>query len=246
MVKAFYRKAALLLGIVVASVQAHAQLKIYTEDSPPLNFVKDRRLDGVAVALIQEIQKRAGDNSEIQVVPWARGYEAVQQDANTALFSTTRTPERERKFKWVGPLAGDTWIFVLKKGSPATINSLEDAKKLRAVGVYVNDAKEEYLKKMGFTNLAAVSNDESNVQKLVGGRIDAWFTSEETMKAFDGKNGASLATAFSAQRTTQYVAFSLKTDDAIVLKWQQAFDSMVKDGTYAAIHRKYGTLPAVK
>ena len=38
------------------------QLKIYTEDAPPLNYIKDGKADGVAVALVQEIQKTSKDH----------------------------------------------------------------------------------------------------------------------------------------------------------------------------------------
>ena len=96
-----------LVGLLVLGLSAAVparSLQFYTEEYPPLNYSRDGRPVGLAVDLVRELFERTGDHGRISVVPWARGYQAAQLEPNTALFVTMRTAERERLFKWVGPV----------------------------------------------------------------------------------------------------------------------------------------------
>ena len=78
-----------------------------TEENAPFNFTEDGALKGIAVDLIVAAMKDAGSEvspAEIQVVPWARGYDAARNQPGTMLFSMARTQERESLFSWVGPI----------------------------------------------------------------------------------------------------------------------------------------------
>ena len=89
-----------------------ADLKILTENLPPLNYVKEGELVGPSVEIVKEIQRRVGSREKIQVYPWSRAYKIALEDENIVLFSTTHTKERDNKFKWVGPLATKRDILV--------------------------------------------------------------------------------------------------------------------------------------
>ena len=235
----------ILSVILFLSIAASAQVKLYTEDAPPLNYVKDGKADGIAVALVQEMQKRLGDKAAIEVVPWARGYDAVLKEENVALFSTTRTEEREKLFKWVGPLGFKKWVFVTKKGSAVKISSLDDAKKLASVGSYKDDAKEQFLISQSFKNLQSVSSDDLNAKKLLAGRIDAWITGDDDLPLYAAKVGAKLEDfeiAYVVQTKELHMAFSMKTSDDIVKKWKDTYESLVKDGTFKNLSEKYAKM----
>ena len=77
---------------------------------------------------MKELLKREKIEFTLEVFPWARGYKMALNEPNTALYSTTRTPERETLFKWVGPLASNDWVMFGKKGTKIKLNNLEDAK----------------------------------------------------------------------------------------------------------------------
>lgn len=230
--------------LVFSTTPIHAKLKILTEDAPPLNYVKNGKPDGVSVAIVNELRKRTGETSEIEVVPWARGYDDVSKNPDVMLFSTTRTEARENLFKWVGPLAQKRWVFVKKKGSPITITSLDDAKKLKSVGAYKDDAKEQLLKEKGFTNVDSASEDKLNFKKLTMGRIELWITGEDDLKDHAKSLGEDLGQveiAHVVDVKKLSIAFSKQTSDDVVKKWQAAYDSMVKDGTLKKIHEQYGS-----
>jgi len=152
------------------------------------------------------------------------------------------TPVRENKFKWVGPLATKRDILVAKKGSNLVINSLEDAKKVRRIGVLRDDTKQEFLEMHGFSNLEPVSDERKNAQKLMLGRIDLWIFKKPGLKTvceLAGVDFDAVEEVFNLRETRVDIAFSLNTADAVVEQWRTAFADMLADGTVEAIRKKW-------
>ena len=213
-------------------------LKIYTEDSPPANYLKNGKPAGMSVEIVREILERLDKKVNIEIVPWARGYSIALTRPNVALFSTTRLPQREKLFKWVGPLYTQMWGVYAKKGSGLQIDSLEGAKKVTRIGTYLNDAKEQFLKKRGFANLITTNKNISNIRHLMKGDIDLWVSSDFNMPYLASQAGVSpeqLELVYSFRSVENYIAFSNKTPDAIVATWQKTFDEIKRDGTYSRL-----------
>lgn len=225
-----------------ASVEANpAILKIYTENSPPANYLAGGRLQGLAVEIVREILQRLNMPQIIEVVPWARGYTLALYQPNVALFSTTRLPQREKLFKWVGPIYSQTWGFYGKKGSGIRINSLEEAKGVGRIGTYHKDAKEQYLQAKGFDNLLSANKNLSNIRHLLDGSIDLWVSSDFNMPYLVQQAGVApdtLELVFAFEKVQNYIAFSIQTPDSMVHRWQQALDAIKHDGTYDRLSGK--------
>lgn len=215
---------------------------IMTEEFPPFNHTEDGWLTGLSADIMTEILKRVGHPDNTKVLPWARAYTLIQNKEDHILYSMTRTEQRENLFKWVGPVASNKWVFFARKGHDISINSLDDAKKVKKIGAYRNDAAELFLKTNGFTNIESVLNDLANVKKLVAGRIDLWIVGE-----LQGFHKASLSVGstqgmekvFDVKDTQLYIAFSKSTPDAVIAKWQAALDEIKKEGLYDKILKKY-------
>lgn len=236
-----WRRLLILVFLTPGLLQA-APLRILTEDLPPLNYVNDGVLVGPSVEMVKEVQRRIGSTEEIQVYPWARAYQIALEEENVVLFGVSHTPAREHKFKWVGPLATKRDILVAKKGSNLIITSLEDAKKVRRIGVLRDDTKAEFLEMHGFTNIEPVSDERKNAQKLVMGRIDLWVFKKPGLKTvcdLAGVDYDAVEEVFHLRETNVDIAFSLKTPDAVVAQWRAAFTEMLADGTVEAIRRKW-------
>lgn len=211
---------------------------VITEDAGPGNRIENGKPAGFNVEVVREILKRVNHVDNIQVFPWARAYLMLQNDPGVALFSTTRTPEREPLFKWVGPTNINTWVLYKKKGSPWHITSLEDAKKVGSIGVTRADAKQQYLLDEGFTNIHPVNLGMQNAKKLLRGRIDLWFTGNLGFVAESEKAGidrSEFEPVLVLRKNYLYIALSKDTPDETVRKWQAALDAMKRDGTYKAI-----------
>jgi polar amino acid transport system substrate-binding protein len=235
----------LTLCLLLPALAARAEpvdLRVITEKSPPSSFHVDGELTGVSVELVREIMRRSGVGAPIEVMPWARGYLMASEIPNIALFATTRLPEREPLFHWVGPLLRLKWVFYGRAGDAPPIDSLDDARSLTRIGTYHNDAREQFLIKNGFTNLESVNAQDINLRKLMAGRIDVVASSNLGEAAWIRAgivNPGDLEEIFVIRQADLYVAFSLQTDPAIIRSWRAALASMHEDGTFADIHARW-------
>lgn len=234
----------MLVSLCFFASQALAaeQLTILTENLPPLNFVENGTLVGSSVEIVKEIQKRTGSDEPIQVYPWARAYKMALEEENVVLFGMTYTDDRSKLFKWVGPLATKRDILLARKDAPFSITSLEDAKNVERIGTLRDDVRGKLLEKMGFTNLEPVSDEQNNAQKLALERIDLWAYKKpgfRTVCKLAEVDPDLFVEVAHLKESELKIAFSKKTSDAIVARWQQAFDGMVQDGTVQRIKDKW-------
>jgi len=231
--------------LLFAQFSMAEEITILTEDLPPLNFVKDGVLVGPAIDIVKEIQRRVKSNEKIQLYPWARAYKMALEEENVILFGMARTKIRDNKFYWIGPIAKKRDILVAKKDSGIKIFSLEDAKKVDYIGTLRDDTKEIFLKSHGFTNLVSTHDDQKNAKRLLYGRIDLWATKKPGLKTIcdlAGVNYHELEEVYSLRESDLSIAVSKKTSDAIVQKWNDAFNEMSADGTILQIKKKWNMI----
>jgi polar amino acid transport system substrate-binding protein len=221
-------------------------LRLYTEDSPPSSYTENGQIKGLSTEIVQEILRRIGQPETITLVPWARGYKLAQSDADTALFSTTRLPQRETTFSWVGPLYRQRWGLYRWKDSGIKITDIEAAKQVKRIGTYPQDAKMQYLQALGFKNLIPTNKNITNIIRLERGDIDLWVSSDFNMPHLARQAGVSpdqLELAYAFYRVGNYIAFSKATSPHVVRLWQAVLDEMKSDGSYQQICRKYNYVP---
>ncbi len=219
------------------------RLAIYTENNPPGNYIVNGQPAGFVVDLVRELLGRLHHPDTIEVVPWARGYNLALSQPNVALFSTTRLPQREHLFQWVGPVYTQQWGLYAKKGTGVQIRSLGHARKGWRIGTYHNDAKEQYLIKKGFANLISANKNISNVKHLFHGDIDMWVSSDFNMAHIVKQAGfdpARLERVFAFHTVDNYIALSVDTPSNVVAAWQQTLDEIKRDGTYDKIRAAAG------
>lgn len=237
------RLLAFVLGTLglIASLQSHAApLDVLTEDYPPFNMQNDSgKIVGLSTEIVEELFKRAGVEYKLTLMPWKRAYEQTLSTPNTALFSTTRTPEREALFKWVGPLVSNNWVFFAKGDSTITLDSLEAAKQY-SVGGYNGDAVADYLAAQGFSKLQLAANDRANAKKLDAGRIDLWASGQYLGPYLANLEKTGLPKAiFTFKETEMSLAFHKDTPDDLIQKLNSALESMRQEGVLDQIKAKY-------
>lgn len=231
----------LLLATLFAATPAFA-LTIATEDSPPSTIVKGDALSGISVEIVREIQKRTGDSTHIDVLPWARAYSMASTTPNFILFATTRTPEREPMFQWIGPIFSIKWGFFAMRSKARPLGSLEEARTGVIIGTYKDDAREQFLKSQGFTNLDSSSSQKLNIRKLKAGRIDLLVSTNigiATIPESAGLKPGDMVNILTFRDVELYIAISKGSDEMVVAAWQKAFDEMQGDGTLAAIQARW-------
>jgi len=151
--------------------------KVYTEHSPPYNFLDNGKVKGSSTRLLEELFAKSGhqffDNS-IQLLPWARGYNKVLNETNSMIYSMVRSPEREALFQWVGPIGKMTLGIIAKKSAHLVATSPEMLYRYKIAAI-PDTASEQALIDLGFpsSNLDRFANRTSQLQKLKENRVDA-------------------------------------------------------------------------
>lgn len=234
---------ALTCGLSLARAES---LVLLTENLPPFNmsaggnnFARDDNVTGISADILRAVCERAEvDCKLILRFPWQRVYQQTLDDAGYGLFSTARTAEREKLFKWVGPIASNDWVLFAKSDSTIQLGSLEDARRYR-IGGYKGDAKTRFLLDKGIEVQTAL-RDTENVRKLERGQIDLWVTSDQAGRFVARQEGVENLKMVQKLHTADlYLALNLQTSDELVQKLQRALDSLRAEGALKSIEARY-------
>ncbi|MGH1486576.1 MAG: substrate-binding periplasmic protein [Cellvibrionaceae bacterium] len=212
------------------------QLTILTEEYPPYNYKENGELTGMAVDLLLRASKVVGSpikKSQINLVPWARAFNTAVAGPNTLLFSTSRSPEREALFKWVGPL-DEIRIVLLAKKSTIVRPFEKMADITQTVGVVRDDIGEHLIlsQKVPSRLLFRSSKPYSMARMLAKDRVTFWAYPEDTAKELLVEIGESLdnyRVAHILGSTGLYYAFSKDVDDSIIAKLQEGLDKIKQE-----------------
>lgn len=212
------------------------QLTVMTENYPPYQYLENGRLKGPAVRIVREIMRRLHSTAEIQLMPWGRAFRTLKRERAYVLFSVTRTPQREKQFKWVGPLVSFNMSFYKKKGSPIILKKIEDAKRY-IVGVGNKSPAHFFLMRHKFPMIVVdyIDRQFSLPRMLQADRIDLWLTGDPTvehMARMAGVDPSQIEQAMVVMPQELYIAFSRVTSDKVIKRWQEVLNQIKFDGTY--------------
>lgn len=218
-----------------------------SEQYPPYNYVdEDGTPKGVTFDVLFKMFERVGHSlppSEIDFLPWARSYRTLQDEPNTALFSMTYTDERQKLFKFVGPIIPSKVAVISRKDRNLDINSAKDLNNLK-IGAIRDDIGEQMLLSLG-VNKSAInqsSNTENMLKMLQHGRVDA------VAYGFDivlwnlkkmGEDPNNYEVTYTLKEGEMGYAFHKDVDPAVLEKLQKALDELKADGTVEQISAKY-------
>lgn len=210
-----------------------ADLEYITENYPPFNYVEGGVLRGEAVDLLLSATALSGNPiraRDISVQPWARAFHNALEGPNRVLFSTTRTPERERLFKWAGPIGSNHVVLMAKKSSNIKLNSLKELERYK-VGAIRDDVGKLFLRELHLEKsiITLGVQPDSIAKMLQSGRVDLWAYGESSAKDTLKKIGAKVAD-YEVVRVLKtldlYFAFSQDVPDKLVAEFQQAIDTI--------------------
>jgi len=176
---------------------------------------------------------RLGLDIPIEVMPWVQSYGLIQKEAGVALYSIARTPERDRLFAWVGPITSyENWLYA-KKGSGIRVSSLEEAREVKVIAAVKDEAAQQRLAKHGFGNFRYASSSVEGLKILMAGHADLWLGTKEDIALVAQKAGINpneLESVVFVHKLDLYVAFNKNTSPSIIRDWQNAFESIKKQG----------------
>jgi polar amino acid transport system substrate-binding protein len=238
--------------LVLPSAMAHAQsaadeLTFYGETYPPFSYMENGAPTGYSVDLLAEMLAHLDaktNRSDINIVPWARGYAHLRRDPNVVLFSATRTPIREDLFKWVCPIAPYVRVLIAAKENRIKINSLEELKG-HVYGVVRDDNSEQVLKSLGVAadKMHYVDKAISAAKMMVYKRLQVWATAKHTyadMLVEIGANPDDYEIVYEFEALPMCYAFSKDTSDETVSLMQGALDKVRASKRFEQIKAQYG------
>lgn len=245
------KQSLILTATLLATCAAQAQaLHLVTEEAYPFQYLENRVLKGMSVDIISEMAERSGVKVEHEVLSWKDAYDRAQRDRNTCVYSTARIENRERLFKWVGPIVENRWSAFGKKDMKQKPKTLADLRFIR-VGVLEGDAKATFLMDNGIaTALNPVRDDALNPPKLTAdknenGKIDVWVTGYYAAQKIAAKtNTPDIEHLFQIHASPNYLACNYGVKDETLQKLTAALAAMKQDGKLKKIVDAYD--PATK
>lgn len=229
------------LLLLACCCSANATINLVTEEYPPFNSVdpKTGEIIGMSTEKVKELMKRAGEKYTLAAYPWARAIQMAQNNPDTCVYSTSRTPAREQLYKWVGPMVKNNWVVFARADDNRHPKNLADLRPY-VIGSYRSDAIAEYFSLKGYnTELANIDSD--NPRKMLAGRFDFWATGELLGWDIIRQQGLDklIVQLFTFNQTEMYLACHPGMAQATIDKLNQILRDMEKDGTSAGIEKKY-------
>lgn len=164
-----------LAALPLAARAARPQLSAFGHALPPLAFEQDGKPTGLAVDLLKEMAALAGMNLELALQPRLRAERSFLETPDSLLFPLARLPEREQRFRWVGPvLPRRVAVYALASRSNIRWRGFQQLEGLR-LGATAGTATLEQLLADGLKpgkELEVSPSYEASVRKLLAGRME--------------------------------------------------------------------------
>ena len=217
-----------------------APLYITTEAAAPSSMHDSAgQVVGISTAKVRAALDRVGLAYSIELLPWKRAYAAARERPDGCVYATTRTPERELLFKWVGPIDSAEWVLMARANRRFSLRTLEDARPYR-IGTYNGDARDDYLRSRGF-RVDQAPTDLTNPKKLLLGRIDLWAAALRAGSPVLQQNNwdGQIVPVLVFKRLDVYLACNRALPDELIARLNSAFSALQRDGTMGRIERSY-------
>ena len=217
------------------------EIKVPGIDYAPISYHKNGKIQGFMVDIIKKIGEKLKLDLKEMPIPIDRLKDLNEE--HISLFPIViRSKEREEQgFRWVGEIFEDHYCFLTLKSSP-TINSVEDANKLAAIGVNRGGATEKKAQAIGIKNSVIATGNSGNVRKLFAKKIDGWFIGDMVGTysiSEEGLDSKQTVCTGDYGKISYWFAASKKMDNELYNNVKAAFEEEVKLGNVATQVKKH-------
>ena len=164
--------------------------------------------------------------------------------SNTIFFTMMSTHDREKKFKWIGPIGEGSFSFYKRSDSPFIMNTLDDAKKVACISCRNSGLVYNFLVQAGFKNLDTTTNPSGIYLKVVNKRCDLaigethlgvnyWLKRNKLPTTTLKRIGSPIL------KYPLYIAANINVHDHEIKKWQTALEQIKKSGEFNKIYKQY-------
>jgi polar amino acid transport system substrate-binding protein len=213
---------------------------ILIDNFPPYNYKDGNDYKGIAVELLGEILKDLNarqDITKIKSLPWAEAYNEIKHKENTMLFSMLRSKEREKMFKWAGPIAPVEIVLISLANRKIEIDTPRKVRKYKIAAIG-DDIGEMQLKILWVSRkIVSVNSFSELLDKLEKAEVSMiaidrkdfdWQIKEKGLKPKDFK------VVYELTKGESYFAFHHDTPDELITKFQSSLDKIKKNEKYTS------------
>lgn len=219
-------------------------LKAYTEEWPPYNFLNGKDVTGISTDILRTACVNANLHCEFQLVPWTRAYKTVQETKNTLIYTIARIPAREGQFVWIGPiLPRTTWVYV-RAELANEIHTLKDLEKFKVGAIRAEASLTELLEAGVSKSAIRIFNSNSDEMRMLkSGQIDAVVNTEIGMamnqQQYDIPASKLIKLIKLYDGGSLYFGMNLGSDPTLIEKLQSSVDKLRREGKMNAIVQRY-------
>jgi len=232
------------------ALAARPPLPAFCHALPPLSFEQDGQAAGLAVDLLRRMADLAGLELNLALQPRMRAEKSFLETPGSLLFPLARLPERENRYRWVGPiLPRRVGIYSLSSRSDIHFRGLHQLDGLH-VGATAGTATLEQLLAEGLKpgkELEVSPSYEASVRKLMAGRMDLLVIGDLNIywQLHQMKEPADRIREVAVLDASADYCFGLRTDSdpAPAEALQRALDQLRRNGALEKLRQAYG-LPA--
>lgn len=215
-------------------------------DVSPIGYVDENgEIVGFEVDMAREAIKRVGSTPKFKIINWNEKEEELNSGNIDMIWNGLDiTPERKEVMLFSKPYMNNYLLMVVKEGNPLRIYSEIDFKD-KNIGVKAGTTAEYYIIgtasiKDSIKELKTYDSDEKVFMALHNGEIDLLISDELVARYVMAKNNYDfeiLPKTLGAIH--EYGIGFRKNDKELRNAIQEAFDSMIKDGTAKKISEKW-------
>lgn len=230
---------ATLCGLSTAQTKQDT-IQITTEHYYPYSIAdKDGVVYGASADKIHDLFKRSKLAYQMNIMSWNRAFELARNHADTCVFSTSRTKERESSFHWIGPVMTGNWAVF---GSPDKLNKVTSLKDIQqsTIGTEEGQVSLAYLSEKGF-KMVTSTESVTTFKNVALGRIDYATAADTHGKKVIAENNLKdkVVWLFNYSSSDYYSACNPKMDNRTIALLNKNLREMKADGSFKRIENKY-------
>lgn len=236
---------AILLALCVAPVSAQPPVKLVTCDWAPY-FGTTMKNQGPLAEVTIAAFEHAGRKAEIEFMDWNRAVALTESGRAEGLLGCYHAPEREKVMAISDPVGDVTIVFFALKERNLGWNSLEDLKPFKIGAMRGNKFSPEF-DAADYLNKEYVNALESNIKKLLAGRVDliveSKFVAQDVINAkFSGDRDKITMLSPPLKTNSLHIGISRKVQDfqAIHKDLNKGLAAIRADGTMDSILKAHG------
>ncbi len=174
--------AALALCAFGAGTQSMAQttpkkILLTTQKWEPYQVPNGKKLEGIAVKVVECVLGKMNRPYEIQVLPWKRAQSDVEEGKAQGFFAASKDPKRDKYAVATDVIADQKWNWYLPKDSQLDPTA-PDFKDKAAVAATLGSNMLNWLEENKFKVKAKPDNAEQLARMLQLKRVDAFLANE--------------------------------------------------------------------